>query len=381
MIENLIFVDKNHAAYKRLYFVSDKEKLFDEHWLQELLIKNPSLLPSKELDEEWPELIPLGREVPVKAGSIDNLYITPNGLICLVETKLWRNFEAHRTVVAQIIAYAKDLAGMTFDSFKECVEKSTLFNKKPNFWYRISRHLKGLNRIEFQHGVQESLNHGRFLLLIVGDKIYPEVALILDTIQSAPNLEYKIGLIELHMYREKGDSKWPVLVLPHIVMKTKEKIRSVVRIIYEGKKPDIDVVTFEEGETKLDFKTFEESMPSDYAKDFIPVLQKWIDDGFNVYWGKTGISIRFYWKKRIKSIIDIYPDYFTLMTEDVMLRRKLPNRPFQEYKKRIELLSFVNRLFNHGRRYLYYERDIPPEEFLGLVKATDILVRDFITLE
>ena len=122
-------------------------------------------------------------------------------------------------------------------------------------------------------------------------------------------------------------------------------------------------------------------MSSDYAKDFIPVLQKWIDDGFNVYWGKTGISIRFYWKKRVKSIIDIYPDYFTLMTEDMMLRKKLPNRPFQEYKKRIELLPFVNRLFNHGRCYLYYERDIPPEEFLGLVKATDILVRDFITLE
>lgn len=381
MIENLIFVDKNHAAYKRLYFVSDKEKLFDEHWLQELLIENPSLLPSKELDEAWPELIPLGREVPVKAGSIDNLYITRNGLICLVETKLWRNSEAHRTVVAQIIAYAKDLAGMTFDGFKECVEKSTLYGKKPNFWYRISRHLKGANRIEFQHGVQESLSHGRFLLLIVGDKIYPEVALILDTIQSAPNLEYKIGLIELHMYREKGETKWPVLVLPRVVMKTKEKIRSVVRIIYEEKKPEIDVVAFEEGETKLDFKTFGESMPSDYAKDFIPVLQKWIDDGFNVYWGKTGFSIRFFWKKRIKPIIDIYPDYFTLLTEDMMLRKKLPNGPFQGYKKRIELLPIVNRLFTQGRCYLYYERDIPPEEFPDLVKATDILVRDFMTVE
>ena len=129
MVDSLLFVKKDHAVHKRFHAISDKEKLFDEHWLQELLIENPSLLPSKELDEAWPELIPLGREVPVKAGSIDNLYITRNGLICLVETKLWRNFEAHRTVVAQIIAYAKDLAGMPFDSFKECVEKSTFFDK------------------------------------------------------------------------------------------------------------------------------------------------------------------------------------------------------------------------------------------------------------
>ena len=130
MKKNLIFVGQDHQAIKQLSSISEKEKLFDEHWLQELLINNPSLLPSKELDESWLELIPLGREVPVKAGAIDNLYITPNGLICLVETKLWRNFEAHRTVVAQIIAYAKDLAGMTFDGFKECVEKSILYDNR-----------------------------------------------------------------------------------------------------------------------------------------------------------------------------------------------------------------------------------------------------------
>jgi hypothetical protein len=65
----------------------------------------------------------------------------------------------------------------------------------------------------------------------------------------------------------------------------------------------------------------------------------------------------------------------------MMLRKKLPNGPFQGYKKRIELLPIVNRLFTQGRCYLYYERDIPPEEFPDLVEATDILVRDFMTVE
>jgi len=381
MREKLFFIGEDCDEFKKLNKISEREKLFNEHWLQELLIKNPHLLPTRELDESWDKLIPLGREVSVKAGSIDNLYITPNGLICLVETKLWRNFEAHRTVVAQIIAYAKDLAGMTFDEFKECVEKSNYFGGKPGFWQRISKKIKGVNRVEFQHGVQESLDHGRFLLLIVGDKIYPEVAMILETIQSAPNLEYKIGLIELHMYRETGKPKWPVLVLPQIVMKTKEKIRSVVRIIHEEKKPEVRVTAFEEGETKLDFKTFKESVPSDYANDLIPVVQKWIEDGFNFYWGKAGFSIRFFWRGRFKSILDIYPDYISLMTEDMVKRKKLSEKPFQDYKKRIMSLTYIKRLFAQGRRYLYYERDIPPEEFPDLVDATDKLVRDYIDLE
>lgn len=105
----LLFVNKDGSIEKRMFFVSPKEKMFHESRLQELLILNPSLLPSEEVDESWENLIPLGREVSVTAGAIDNLYITSEGLICLVETKLWRNPEAHRTVVAQILDYAKDL--------------------------------------------------------------------------------------------------------------------------------------------------------------------------------------------------------------------------------------------------------------------------------
>jgi len=63
-----------------------------------------------------------------------------------------------------------------------------------------------------------------------------------------------------------------------------------------------------------------------------------------------------------------------------MRRRKLPEKPFRDYRENIESLPFVNRLFNQRRCYLYYERDIPPEELPDLMKATDILVKDFIAL-
>jgi hypothetical protein len=39
-----------------------------------------------------------------------------------VETKLWRNPEAHRTVVAQILEYAKNLTSWDYDSVDKAVK-------------------------------------------------------------------------------------------------------------------------------------------------------------------------------------------------------------------------------------------------------------------
>ena len=44
------------------------------------------------------------------AGPIDNLLVTPAGLPVLVECKLWRNPQARREVVGQILDYAKELS-------------------------------------------------------------------------------------------------------------------------------------------------------------------------------------------------------------------------------------------------------------------------------
>ena len=61
---------------------------FDEAWLQSLIFENPELLPAKEIDDDFDQLVSIGREIPVLSGSIDNLYVSPKGKICLVETKL-----------------------------------------------------------------------------------------------------------------------------------------------------------------------------------------------------------------------------------------------------------------------------------------------------
>ena len=49
-------------------------------------------------------------ELKTPAGPIDNFMVTPSGLPVLVECKLWRNPEARRQVVGQILDYAKELS-------------------------------------------------------------------------------------------------------------------------------------------------------------------------------------------------------------------------------------------------------------------------------
>jgi hypothetical protein len=92
-----------------------------EGWFQDLLLKNPSLIPIDEIEEVFGPLVPVARELPTAAGTVDLVYINPRGYITLVETKLFRNTEARREVVAQILDYASAMAGWTYQDFCSAV--------------------------------------------------------------------------------------------------------------------------------------------------------------------------------------------------------------------------------------------------------------------
>jgi hypothetical protein len=91
-------IEDIEASGRMLKPLPIKNKLFQEEWLQKLLQNHSAILPVELIDESFGPLVPLGREI----ANIDNLFISPSGSITIVETKLWRNPEAHRTVVAQI---------------------------------------------------------------------------------------------------------------------------------------------------------------------------------------------------------------------------------------------------------------------------------------
>ena len=89
---------------------------YDEDWLQKLLFSHPEAIPVAEINDTFSGLIPICRELATPAGPIDILYATRSGRIAVLEAKLWRNPEARRKVICQILDYAKELSHWTYET-------------------------------------------------------------------------------------------------------------------------------------------------------------------------------------------------------------------------------------------------------------------------
>jgi hypothetical protein len=210
---------------ERLERVSLGEKEISEGWLQQRLLECPELLPIDEIDPGFGPLIAVGCEVGTAVGPMDNLYISAQGTLTLVEAKLWRNPEARRQVIGQILDYAKELSRWSYDDLdakaREVAGKS--------LWELVSgADNAGLDESRFVDAVARNLKVGRFLLLIVGDGIREEMERLADFLQETPQLRFTLALVELQVYRLPNDERY--LILPLIVGRTKEITRAVVRV-------------------------------------------------------------------------------------------------------------------------------------------------------
>ena len=197
----------------------------DEGWLQTLIFQHPALLTIEEIEPDHGPLIPLGREVPTDAGPIDCLYIAPNGLLTLVEAKLWKNPDARREVVGQIIDYAKQLAGWTYAELNSYARDQG----GQGLWELVSQRAElalELDEAEFVDAVNRNLQRGRFLLLIVGDGIKERVEELAGYLQGAQNLRFTLALIEMRVYDMPASTD--LLVVPSVVARTREVVRAVI---------------------------------------------------------------------------------------------------------------------------------------------------------
>ncbi len=216
---------------------SDPE-LVEKH-IQRLVFDHPEVLPIQELDDSFAPALPVGLEVGTKVGPIDALYISPSGGITVVETKLWRNPEARREVVGQIIDYATALSSWSYERLDEaCRSASGL-----SLWELVSSHAGGDlpdGEAGFIDAVSKNLRHGRFLLLVVGDGIREEVERMTSYVQAAPRLQFHLALVELRIY--SSDEDRVRIVVPSVVAKTAEITRAVVKVdVAERAHVDVDV--------------------------------------------------------------------------------------------------------------------------------------------
>jgi len=199
-------------------------KDYNENWIQKLCFDNPNLLPFVELEPIFDGMIPICRELATESGYADLLYINTDGFITIGECKLWRNPEARRKVVGQILDYAKDLSKWNYSKFESECLKAGKYSKKSLFEI-ISKDQPDIEETEFIDNVQKNLEKGRFLLLIIGDGIQENMEDLVNYIHRSGNLHFTLGLIELPIY--ENIEKNEIIITPRILAKTKEIPRTI----------------------------------------------------------------------------------------------------------------------------------------------------------
>ncbi|MCZ2393554.1 MAG: hypothetical protein LC105_06845 [Chitinophagales bacterium] len=277
-------INKGNRQQGNPYFLSSEksmklervplnEKLFLENWLQKLIDENPQILPIDEIESGFAPLISIGREISTSVGYIDNLYISPNGYLTLVETKLWRNPEAKREVVGQILDYAKELTTWTFSKINDAVKQSNeLFHNKSKGIIELIKEYDLIEESDEQiiiDNIERNLKRGRLLLLIVGDGIRESVEDMVDYLQTTAQLQFTLGLVELQVYKNPNRES-DLIVIPNLITRTREITRAIIKIENNNTNNLVTVET--------DFK--EEKQKSNYSRttiteeDFFEQLQQ-----------------------------------------------------------------------------------------------------------
>lgn len=172
-----------------------------EHPLRDLVYDNPGILPIHELEPGIGRVVAVAKEVNLPgAGFIDAMLVSEHGRLILVECKLWRNPQARREVVGQILDYARELAHYSYEDLQRAI--SDRLKLPGNVLYELVRRAGGeMTEAAFVDRVTRDLAAGRFLLLIVGDGITEGARRIGEYLERQAGLAFDLGLIEMAEYR------------------------------------------------------------------------------------------------------------------------------------------------------------------------------------
>jgi hypothetical protein len=230
----IIVPNKEAVSLERL---EKNHKLFNENDLQELLVNHPELLPINEIRREVGDLVCIGREVPVgNSGILDNLYISTGGYPVIVETKLWRNPQARREVLSQVLDYVKELVEKDYEWLEEQWKSFQISRKQDSISlfqavYKSSE-IEELDELDFMNRVNLALESGDVIALIVGDGIEARLQSLVDHLsRDSSHLRYSLALVELACYRlPRGNEDESLIVFPHIIKNVEYVKRAYVEI-------------------------------------------------------------------------------------------------------------------------------------------------------
>ena len=266
---------------------------YDERWLQDLLFRNPSLIPTDELEPVFSGAVAVCTELPTKVGPLDLVYINEQGLLTLVECKLWRNPEARRKVVGQILDYAQEISRWSYEQLDAAIGRSEARTGQ-SLWEIARTAYKLSDEAAFIDRVSRHLRTGSFLLLVVGDGIRENTENIAAFLQQHAGLNFTFGLVEERLFALPDQR---ILVHPRILAKTVELGRFVVTSDSGGapsvESPGKEITEVKHGRTLTEAMFIDEvAGNSALAEELRSFFTRMKERGFNLQPLKSGASLK-----------------------------------------------------------------------------------------
>lgn len=249
---------------------------YDENWLQDLCFKNAALLPIDEIEPVFGGMIPICKELSLPAGSADLVYLNEYGFISIGECKLWRNPQARREIIGQILDYAKDLVSMDYCEFEERCLKAR-GGDYGSLVELMQASFPELDEAKFIDATTKNLQRGRFVLVIIGDGIRENAEELVSFVQDYSHAEFTLALVELPVFSNPANDD--LIITPRLLVKTKQIERTVYRdsreTHYEEGKPKSTSISESEFYRRLEKTAGKEE--SRRLEKFVSTLCKEID--------------------------------------------------------------------------------------------------------
>jgi hypothetical protein len=267
------------------------------------------------------------REYSTNYGNIDVLFITKDADIIIIETKLIRNPEAIRSVVAQLVGYIKSMSMEGVDKLLESVNNNKL---KLDNDFKLSE--------KFISVLSKNISHGNIYGIIVGDDIHPNLLGLIDSIQSAPHLSFHLNLIKIESYLFDNN----IIISAFNIESTKEIERSVINITIDFEKKESTIESKSpEKDSKgskpiLTWNEYMNNVNEKYRNLIGTFVEKWKDIIFKINMGTTGFSISVIIGSEYIPIQYIYDNYLYLLSEKTRKSSNIPDSVYLSYKKEIE---------------------------------------------
>ncbi len=176
----------------------------DEGFLQRYFATHPEVLPL-DIIREGLRLLPVAKEFPTRSGPLDVLALDDQGVVWVVETKLYRNPDK-RLVVAQILDYAAALWSEYSppDEFVDVLRTEFREQQGKDLDEAVSE-VFGLHQDELEaywESVRETVEEGQFSFVVLMDRLDDRLRDLIGFLNQKS--QFFVYGVELTFYEHQG---------------------------------------------------------------------------------------------------------------------------------------------------------------------------------